>query len=351
MFVYFILFVILVGFAIEENKKNQNKLEFIAFLLIFSLFSFRSYAVGSDTPVYIREYLSQTSNMRDIDFGFAKYNELLYNLGLSARQYLIVTSFLICFPVFFFIRKLSEKKILTYFLYITIGNFSFDLSGIRQSLAVGVVLLGYLCSLYVTSKWKKYMVIAVFIILASQFHASAKFCLIFVPILWVSQKNFKTNKILLAILILTPLVLPFTSIFAFLTEKINIFRYENYEADSSRINIIAYFIIPYVIFLYLTILKHCDKQSSFSPNDNFAYLCAFMYVLSASASFYIPIFSRMEFYFSLPMLSLIPTLTSRVSASKRKPLITAIVVVCVLFFVIAQSGGIMRIDNYSFSVN
>lgn len=291
----------------------------------------------------------QSSELRDVDFGFTKYNEILYGLGISSRGYLVITSFLICFPTYLFIRKVSDAKSLTYFLYITIGTFVFNLSGIRQSLAVSVILIGYLGTMYVSSLWKKCFIIVGFILLASQFHASAIFCLVFLPMLWASQRHLKLNVILLAIFTITPLVIPFTGFFETFLEGLMITRYENYDADSTRINIIAYFVIPYVIFIYLTYLKYFDKQTSFSPTENFAYLCAFMYVVSASASFYIPILNRMEYYFSLPMISLIPTLTNRLSASNRKPLLASIVIISALFFFIAQTGGIMRIDNYSIS--
>lgn len=349
MFVYYILLIILVIFSVRENKRNQNRLTFIAFLLIFFLFSFRSYDVGIDTTGYIDEYLLQTSEFRGTDIGFTKYNELLYRIGLSARQYLFITSFLICFPVYFFIRKVSDKKSLTYIFYITIGNFVFNLSGIRQSLAVSIILVGYLLTLYVSSKRLRYLIFTGFIILAALFHASALFCLVLVVMLWVSQKRFKLSKILLAIFIIIPVVLPFTGFFESFLEDLMISRYENYEADSSRINIIAYFVIPYVIFIYLTYLKYYDKQTAYIPTENFAYLCSFMYVVSASASFYIPIINRMEFYFSLPMVSLIPTLTTRSSSSNRTTILVAIVIICALFFYIAQTDGILSIDNYTFS--
>ena len=351
MFVYFILLAIIIVFATEENKKNKNWLSFIVFLLVFALFSFRSYKVGSDTSRYIFEYISQSSELREVDVGFTKYNELLYSLGFSTRQYLMMTSLLICFPIYFYIEKVSDKKNLTYFLYITIGIFVFNLSGIRQSLAVSILILGYLSTLYVRRKWIKYIIIAGFVLLAALFHASAIFCLVLIPMLWASQKHFKLNKILFVFFIVTPLVLPFTGFFeSFLVNKM-IARYESYEADSSKINVVSYFVIPYVIFVYLTLLKYFDKRTSFSPTENFAYLCAFMYVVCAAASFYIPILNRMEYYFSLPMNSLIPTLTSRLSVSYRNFILSAIVVVCVLFFFIGQTDGTMRIDNYKFSLD
>jgi hypothetical protein len=203
----------------------------------------------------------------------------------------------------------------------------------------------------VSAKWKKYLIIVVFVVLAALFHTTAIFCLIYIPMLWASQKNFKLNIKLLALFTLTPIILPFTGFIGSIVENMMIFRYEHYEADSSQINVVAYFVIPYVIFVYLTYLKFLEREVTSCSNDNFAYFCAFMYVICASASFYIPILNRMQYYFSLPMISLIPTLTSRLTIPYRRLLQTAIVTICILFFFIGQTDGTMKIDNYMFSLD
>ena len=72
-----------------------------------------------------------------------------------------------------------------------------------------------------------------------------------------------------------------------------------------------------------------------------------MYAVSAASSLMLPIIARIGFYFSLPTIVLVTSLTGRLPSYERKIYTPIIVVVSITYFLIAVSGGILRIDNYS----
>ncbi len=140
MYIYIILlFFFLLLWHFEKNE-NSLRIVTLAFFCVLIIFCFRDYSVGVDTIGYIEEYKLGTSFDRSIDKGFAYYNQFLFILGVPPRLFLVLTSFLICFPVYFYIKGMAYKKMFAYILYVIIGTFSMNLSGMRQSMAMGFSL-------------------------------------------------------------------------------------------------------------------------------------------------------------------------------------------------------------------
>jgi hypothetical protein len=55
-------------------------------------------------------------------------------------------------------------------LYVTIGTFAMQLSGLRQSLAVSIIILGVVLSIDISRKWLRYLVLITSVLLAQTFH-------------------------------------------------------------------------------------------------------------------------------------------------------------------------------------
>lgn len=308
---------------------------------------FRDYGVGVDTLSYIHEYENGTSYLRIVDASFAEYNEFLHKMGVSPRLFLIITSFIILLPVYLFIKDNAINKSLVTLLYLTIGTFSMHMSGIRQSMAMGICLLGCVLFLAIKRKYLKYIVLAGLIAIAATFHGTAIVCYLYIPMFLLANAKFKFNKLTLILLLVLPIAGVFlNSLFGSAVNYFMISKYENYELDSSNINIVSFFVIPYCIFIFLT-----WKQSTIGFADNverFCYLSAFLYVMAASASMYMPMLARMGYYFSLPMLTLVGNFCETDNGPNSKLIKNGIVIVCILFFLTSTSGGILRLDHYHF---
>ncbi len=350
MWIYYLLFGVFIIGMLFENKSNSNKFLFVACLLLFFMFAFRSYNVGKDTPTYIAEYINGTSYLRTIDVGFTVLLTVLREYDISSRLFLAIISFIIILPIFLYIKNwTTENRSFIIILYMTIGNMTFNLAGMRQSIAISSLLLGLAIVHLIKNKYIQYVVLFISIALAFTFHNSAQLCILVLPMFWLAERDFLFKKEIMILLLGLPLLgLVFGSYFGMLVDYFMINKYENYEREFGDSNILHYFVIPYSMFIYVTwLLINVEK---IEIELKFAYLCALVYVIAASASMYMPILARLELYFSLQFMCLIGSLTARIP-SKFKPLvIPAITLLCILHFLISTPGGTLAIDNYELTL-
>jgi len=351
MWVYIIIFLFLIIGLSYENRNNTNKLLGFAFFLIFLLFALRSYNVGSDTNSYILEYIWGTSDLRSIDKGFAFLTGAIYNFGFPPRGFLIIISFIIVVPVYLFIRRWTpDNRMFITILYMTIGTMAFNLTGMRQSIAISVILSSLIIISYLKRPIFQYIVLVLSIALAVPFHYSSQICVLFLPLLYLSKRKFIFRNKLIWICLCVPIVGLFLgSYYGIVIERFMVAKYENYEANFGDANIISYFIIPYTMFIYVTWLL--SKAKEIGVVERFSYLCALFYTFFASASVYMPILARFEYYFSLQFMCLIGCLTARLPKKERSLVLYGITAICIAFFLIVVPGGTLSIDNYMFGTD
>ncbi len=344
------MFLLLAIGMVLETKKNSGRLLALFFILMFILFAFRSYNVGKDTPSYIEEYIQGFSFERGFDFGFAVLLYLIRSVECSSRIFLAIISFIILVPVFLYIKTwTTSNRIFIILLYMTIGNMTFNLAGMRQSVAISSLLLG----LFLVTKTKnmliQFIILAVFIAVAYTMHNSAQMCALVIPLFWLAKNDFLFKKKMLVCYLALPLFGLFLSqYFAVLVNYFMVSKYKNYDAEFGDSNFIAYFVIPYTMFAFATWLMFNAKRIKYV--DKFGYLCSLVYAIAASASIYMPILSRLEFYFSLPFICLIGNMTARLPHVSRRLLMVLISLICIAFFLISTPGGTLAIDNYELTI-
>ena len=344
MIIYIIIIALIVILWLNETQDNSAKYTLIVFLCFFALLGFRDYSVGVDTQSYIDEYIYDISSLRVTDVGYTYYNLILKSLGCSPRLFLIITSLIISYSVYRYIKQIGDGRMFSYLLYITIGTLSMHLSGIRQSLAMSIALMGYLFAVCQRKTINKYGILLFSVFLATTVHASAVICYLYIPFLLLSNRNIKLKTFSLFISAVIPLIMAMTPLPQYLITYFMTERYEMY--GNSSINIFAFFIIPYVVFLYILFLIYRIK--ALTPYEKFGFFCSILYAVAAASSLYLPIVNRTSFYFNLPTIVLVASLTSRLPRSERSLFETVIAVVCIAFFFIAINGDTMKIDNYSF---
>lgn len=350
MLVYCLLFTIIIVYIHRESISHAKSNVCWIFFLIWIIMSFRDYSVGTDTASYIEEYLSGTSFLRSTDFGFARYVEFLASLNFSSRLFLVITSSIILFPVFYYIYKFTQSKNLATLLYLTIGTFSMHMTGIRQSMAMGLALLGYTLSTNIDRKYMKYIPLLLLVYLSTTIHGTSVICYLYLLLMIISEKDFNISKKMQFLLLITPILsMIFSSYFSHIANVFMISKYQDYELGAANVNPISFYVIPYSIFLYVTWLQR--KQGLVNRIERFEYLCSFAYAICSAASMYMPILIRMSFYFSLPMLSLVAGKTISMENSNRNIIKPILIIVCIAYFLISSSGGILHIDNYQFNLD
>lgn len=187
MLPYFILVAIPVaGFMIFINDKKQQKFVcmFSFFFILFCLLSFRDITIGVDLKnyKYIFETVGAASwgeifDVFDMEKGYVLLNKLVFTISNSFQFFLCVVALITMIPLFFLYKNETENPLLTIALFMTVAPFSMYFSGLRQAIAISLMVPAY----YFVKK-KKLIPFVLMVFLISLFHKSGFIVLILYPI-------------------------------------------------------------------------------------------------------------------------------------------------------------------------
>lgn len=198
----FAIFVLLIHFLYDNIKSERAK----TFLWIFVcvavvlFIGFRSKYTGADTRGYVRGFIaSQNTSWRSVvnttykDPGYIYFVKIISTITSSEVLYLVITSFLSFIGVFDVIKRNTEKPVLALFFFITLGNFLFATTGIRQAIAMSMCMLSVRFI-----QERKLIPFVIFVWLGAQLHHSAYLFLVtyILAVRKVSPTSMLTNIII-----------------------------------------------------------------------------------------------------------------------------------------------------------
>ncbi|ASA23809.1 EpsG family protein [Paenibacillus donghaensis] len=353
MHILLIGFILLGGFVINNTVQSKAKEKILAIwtgTLLFIYAALRSVSVGTDIESYSLSYLqlkyisfeeifmSNTIISRDPFFYF--FLKLLTYINSDPQFMLVVISALITICITIFIYKNSVNIILSCTLFVGLRYYSFTLSGLRQALAWGIIMLSYN---YI--KEKKPVNFILLIILAALFHKSALIFLLAYPLASIKKLEIITISV------------PFVYLLNVLTNngvmqlvlKIPFFKqYEDYggyllgNSNNSGSTLILIYVSIYVIaFIF--------RKQVISNNDNI-YLMYNLTLLGITITMlsidYENLF-RIGYYFIFPIILLLPLTINSIGDKKMRNILNAFVILLVFgqYILIGPGAGT---DNYHF---
>lgn len=254
-------------FALTSTKKGQSrrKLFFGAMILVL-LMGLKSEYVGNDTPSYIELFdrLRRLSTFIDpssrFEMGYQVYNKIIGLFFDDYQALFIITAVLCIGCVCYGIRNLSRNWQYSLFLFVGLRFYYFFLSGIRQSMAVSIIIVAY-----VFLKKKKIIPFLILITLATTIHFSAFIFVLSWPLSKMKISRDSIIKLLLGILIIYFLFGPI------LNTALGILPtyYSHYlgteAASTNNLSDIINSIIPCLFLLmaysvgYIRIMKNAEK--------------------------------------------------------------------------------------------
>jgi len=194
--------------AFSRSSSNCSTNNFAELLLLICFFSMwfimtnRAMTVGADTNDYYNGFIRVQSLRwnRIIDFsvknvlynferGYVIFSKAFTMFSTSYTAFLGLVSFVMLAPLYFVIRKYSPYPYLSVILFITLGFFHFDMTGIRQGMAVSLTFIAYY-----TLDCKKYVKFILLVLLASTIHTSS---IIFLSAIFLRKVKINRFKILL----------------------------------------------------------------------------------------------------------------------------------------------------------
>jgi hypothetical protein len=188
MFPYFILVIIPTVIAIFEmdKKSEKNKSMVTFFLIMFVLLSLRNINCGVDLISY-NYFFKENSRMtfeKVIEI-YSEEGEVLYYLlnkiislvTNNFQIFLAIVAAICIIPIAIFYKRESKNPILTISLFLTVAPFSMFFSGLRQSIAMAIVIMAFRFI-----KEKKIIPYIIMILIAFGFHQSAIIMLLLYPL-------------------------------------------------------------------------------------------------------------------------------------------------------------------------
>ncbi len=185
----------------SNTKKRSNILLGIIFISIFLICVLRSDSVGRDIVGYELAYkMTKEVPFSDFDYiyyenGYLLFMKICIVLKMNFQWFLFVTYLIILSPVYIFIKRLSVDKIFSVMIYVCYMIFEFDLTGLRQAIAMSIALVAFVILI---EKKKMYLFwYVLLILLAMTFHKSAIICFAILPLMII--KDIKWYSVIVAV--------------------------------------------------------------------------------------------------------------------------------------------------------
>lgn len=291
-----------------SRRKWQIVLIVFLFLILFLFSAFRV-NVGTDYKNY--EYLFYTylslgdRAIERLELGFRFIFKVVSFFSDDSRLFFILTSFFILFFNFKGFLKYSRSVFLSIFLFVALYYYFNSLNGIRQFLAMSLILC-FSTKFIADRNIFKYMVSVIF---ASLFHMSA---LIMIPAYFIGKKF--SFRMVLFVLLSIPLVFLSYDFFAAVIFGYLPFYdiYADYQSGSASALLIVQFIFFILIFMSYKRNQRWTKEEVVS--FNFSIFSILLLVLSYKNSMFV----RLAMYFGMYFIILIPAVLSSIDSSKNK---------------------------------
>lgn len=177
----------LIAEKIKMSKRNQFII-LSSFLVLFLIQCLRNInLVGTDIPTYCG-YFDHTIQLtwkelfteKQWEYGYWALNKLIGYVTKNHQVFLSIMSFLILFPIAYTYIKESKMPLITYGMFLCYDIFLLTFSGLRQSLAIAIVVFAY--RFVKKANVKNVILYYLLVAIAFTFHTSAIVAIVIYPI-------------------------------------------------------------------------------------------------------------------------------------------------------------------------
>lgn len=263
------LFIILICIAREGSCKTERAKKWnfiIALLPVFVLIAFKSESIGADT----NNYLEAFSDFRDInygeegekvlEFGFQYLLIILRRITHNPQSLLITLGILTFISLYRFIKQTASNWCLALYFFICLGFFQFVMSGIRQSMAIEIMLLAY-----PLIKKKKLFPYMLMVVVASLFHRSAIVC---APLYFIANMTVNRRNTTMMIVVMTILFF-FSDTILLTTADVMNYVYGIERTDNGHVFLLIVLLITYFAYKNKEIILSSQSETKNLFNANY----------------------------------------------------------------------------------
>ena len=349
MLIYIFLVVLILSMNLLRYMRRLTKKQFcyiigIAFILITGL---RSVNVGSDTTVYYLDFIAMKNITWEYLMSLEKrdiaYFVLAWVVSNTTGSFILMTMFtavVFYVPIMKLIEKYSEDPGLSFLILMAFNFFQFSMTGMRQTIAFGFVLM-YFLEIHEKDYSKKKAFI--FLLLGILFHRSA-----LIAILYPIIKRMSRQKVVAQLLlILVPISFLFRG--SFIGSMRTVFELIGFDLTESES--VGGGLTTFLVYVVLTVgsllISNQVKKENLSSNEMILYsvigtsLQAFVLVNS--------IFFRVAWYFAIFFIILIPKFLKKgIFISDDLKILNMFAYVAILFMYLFITKGSATVLPYEF---
>lgn len=271
MIIYGLLLALVVGMgflSILIGRKNKKLAHILVIVIcgftLYLLSALKDPSIGRDTSGYMEAYNAVAQqgwggvSYKGFELGYLYFTKFCSAFGLSFQQFTFVAYFVVYFPICFLLYKKSPNPSISILAFI-IFMLAFELSGLRQALAMSLALFSFY---FFNLKKKPWSLIcsAIFLIGAISMHVSALVMLILYGLYFL---KFKMSYLLFFVPIVCILFFSSSAIYELIYHitKINDYLPGSYGGG-------GYFILFVLLMIWFVLIR----KDSFVVNyiDNIA---------------------------------------------------------------------------------
>ncbi|MEB7715533.1 EpsG family protein [Staphylococcus equorum] len=328
----YILAIILLKIIFTTKEKYNIVFLLIAGIMLTLIVSMRNLNFGSDTLVYIQKFkeyslidysifIDYLNSVNEKDKTFYILIRTLNNFGIEGHLLIAILATIFLIAIFWLIYKYSHNNLLSIILFISLGYLFFSLTGLRQTLALSLIIFSYK---YIRER--KLIKFVLLVLFASLFHSTAIIFLIAYPFAYV-KLGMKHILILSAAIITNSLF--YSQVNGVLEKFIVNDQYEYYLNNMETLNYSGFF-IQLIIFIFCVVLK--KNLLPQNPKDISLYNLIFIGLLIQLFSTNIAVAFRISLYFSIFSIILIPNIINSIKNINIKILLYIIIIPILLLY-------------------
>lgn len=324
-----VVFVLAFAFLMQGDRAGNYKYIYLAVLLLFCVYGLRdAYSIGNDSSTsYLHQFQtvgetewkdlplvkgadSQSVPESDSDLD-SRFNK---NIGISwvmkavydstdgdYQIFIVLISAFVMIALAHFVRKYSPSPVQTILLYFGLLFFTFNFSALKQSVAMGFILLSF--DGVVERKPLKFLVL---LWLAVLFHFPA---LVFLPAYWIANMKIGRSYLLLIVIMFAATYLFRDTLLDWMTDA-----YETQIIDTN-IRFLANKVIVMIIILVAAVIVR-------PPHSSDRIYCSVLMLVGVAAvlqtfSSYNNTFERLADYYFQFAVVLIPMVFEKTHTERR----------------------------------
>lgn len=297
-------------------------------VLPLTIISAVRYGVGTDFYSYSKIYRNIDSS--NVEVGFKLFVNILRKVSEDPQIFFVVTSIMVCVLYFVMIYKESESPVYSILLFVLTRDYFRSMNGVRQYMAIVVVLLSLP---YVKRKeWKK---VAIFVLIAASFHISA---LVFVVFYIFGQYKIQMKQIVITIAAtflfagtIRNIILPILTRY---TEYGKYFDSSSYYANSEfEGTVFMIYVAFFLLLAYVRVVEKVPMDTDLNMLQTGIFIGLFFYSLGIAFPNNI---GRMGWYANSLIAIYAPALLNRVPKKWMRDGLKIAIVICYMYITIPQ---------------